>query len=170
MNSTDSLKALGIDTLPEIEKLALGKYADRAGKLGHLAQTLATLDMAKAQKGVAAVRKAQDDAAVRALGGQPQTEDEMQTIVFGDQVTHVPPPVQPPQSGLAKALLLAAALSTGGLAGAAMVGVPWLLDALKKPAPVAPVISQPGKTTTIERDYEIGPVKVEPPSLFEGVE
>lgn len=94
----------------------------------------------------------------------------MQTVVFGDQVTHVPPPVQPSQSGLSKALLLAAALSTGGVAGAAMVGIPWLLDALKKPAAVTPVTPRPGTSTTIERDYEIGPVKVEPPSLFEGVE
>lgn len=168
MNSTDSLKALGIDTLPEIEKLTLGKYADRAGKLGHLAQTLATLDMAKAQQGVAAVRKAQDDAAIRALGGQAQSAgEEMQQIVFGDLNQHSPTPPSPPGlSTLAKLGIGAALISSGVGAG---LGGALLLDVLRRPAAVAPVAPAiPGKSTTIERDYEVGPVVVEPPGLFDG--
>lgn len=165
MNSTDSLKALGIDTLPEIEKLTLGKYADRAGKLGHLAQALATLDMAKAQQGVAAVRKAQDDAAIRALGGQAHSAgEEMQQIVFGDLNHHAAQPRPSGLSTLAKLGIGAALISSGVGAG---LGGALLLDALRRPAAVAPVTPQPGTSTTIERDYEVGPVKIEPPSLFD---
>lgn len=156
-----------LDLMGDVE---VGKFAKRQGNLSQLQLLTAVLDQQKATQSTAQVRRAIDEAAIRTAGGKvTPAEDEMQTVIFGDQVT-VPPPVQPSQSGLSKALLLAAALSTGGLMGAAVVGVPWLIDALKKPAvvdPVVPVAPQPGKTTTIERDYEIGPVKVEPPSLFE---
>lgn len=147
----------------------VGKFAKRQGNLSQLQLLTAVLDQQKATQSTAQVRRAIDEAAIKTAGGKvTPAEDEMQTIIFGDQVTTATPPVQPPQSGLSKAILMAAALSTGGLAGAAMVGIPWLLDALRKPAAVAPVATQPGtSTTTIERDYEIGPVKIEPPSLFD---
>ena len=106
------------------------------------------------------MRKAQDDAAVRALGGQPQPAgEEMQQIVFGDLNTHqhLPGPPSPPAglSTLAKLGIGAALISSGAGIG---LGVPLVLDALKKPAAVAP----DGSTRTIERDYQIGDVLVEP--------
>ncbi len=126
------------------------------------------LDQRKATQSTAQVRRAIDEAAIKTAGGKvTPAEDEMQTIIFGDQVTHVPPPVQPPQSSLSRALLTAAALLGGPVGLAVGIGAAWLLNRAEKPAAVAPVAPQPGKTTTIERDYEIGPVKVEPPSLFE---
>jgi hypothetical protein len=146
----------------------LAKFARRQGNLSQLQLLTAVLDQQKATQSTAEVRRAIDEAAIRTAGATvKKPDDEMQTIIFGDQVTTTPPPVQPQQSGLSKALLFAAALSTSGLAGAAMVGIPWLINSLKKPATVAPVGPQPGMSTTIERDYEVGPVKIEPPSLFE---
>ncbi len=127
------------------------------------------LDQRKATQSTAQVRRAIDEAAIKTAGGKvTPAEDEMQTIIFGD-VTQSPP-VQPPQSSLPKALLTAAALLGGPVGLAVGIGGAWLLNREEKPAVVAPVAPQPGKTTTIERDYEIGPVKVEPPSLFEGDE
>jgi hypothetical protein len=142
------------------------------GHLGELSSLSALLDAERAVDGVARVRKAEDDAAIRALGGNPDKipegeEGEMRQIVFGDYHQTVPPPVQPSQSGLPKALLTAAALLGGPVGLAVGIGGAWLLNRAEEPASVAPVAPQPGKTTTIERDYEIGPVKVEPPSLFD---
>jgi hypothetical protein len=153
-----------LDLMGDVE---LAKFARRQGNLSQLQLLTAVLDQQKATQSTAEVRRAVDEAAIRTAGATvKKPDDEMQTIIFGDQVTQAPP-VQPQQSGLSKALLLAAALSTGGLAGAAVVGIPWLLESLKKPAQVAPVAPQPGTSTTIERDYEVGPVKIEPPSLFD---
>lgn len=50
------------------------------------------------------------------------------------------------------------------------LGEALLRDAFRRPAAVSPVDSQPGTSTTIKRDYEVGPVKIEPPSLFDGGE
>jgi len=142
------------------------KWTNRQGKMAQLSQLYAILDQQAAVRSTARVRQAGDDAAVRALGGTvKKPDDEMQTIIFGD-VTQSPP-VQPPQSNLPKALLMAAALLGGPVGLAVGIGGAWLLNRAEEPAAVAPVDPQPGKTTTIERDYQIGPVKVEPPSLFE---
>jgi hypothetical protein len=68
-----------------------------------------------------------------------------------------------------KEILATGALVLGGIG---LWQAPALLAAFRAlqpiPAQPAPVAPQPGTSTTIERDYEIGPVKIEPPSLFEG--
>jgi hypothetical protein len=145
------------------EQQELGKFSRRQGNLHQLGLLNAVLDQGQAMKGVARVRKAIDDAAVRAASGQPpsatsqQPDDEMQTIIFGDNIQQAPPP--PSKLGTLAKLGIGAALIASG-AGVGM-GLPVLLDALR-PAAVAP---QPptntNTTTTIERDYSIGEVRIE---------
>lgn len=144
------------DALDLMEERELGKFARRQGNLSQLNLLNAVLDQAQAVKGVARVRKAIDDAAVRTAGGQPTAEeDEMQTIIFGDNIQQAPPP--PSKLGTLAKLGIGAALIASG-AGVGL-GLPVILDALR-PAAVAP---QPptNTTTTIERDYSIGEVRIE---------
>lgn len=163
MQSTSSPQA-ALDLMEEEE---LGKFARRQGNLSQLQLLNSILDQQKATASTAQVRRAIDEAAIRTAGGKvTNAEEEMQTIVFGD-VTNQAPPVPPSQSGsssLLRAGLMAAALLGGPVGLAVGFGLPLLLDKLK-PAVPAPAI--PGKSTTIERDYEVGPVVVEPPGLFD---
>lgn len=140
------------------EQQELGKFSRRQGNLHQLGLLTAVLDQAQAVKGVARVRKAIDEAAVRTAGGQPPAEDdEMQTIIFGDNIQQAPPPSSK-LGTLAKLGIGAALIASGAGVG---LGLPVILDALR-PAAVAP---QPptntNTTTTIERDYSIGDIRIE---------
>lgn len=144
-------------TLDLKEQQELGKFSLRQGNLHQLGLLTAVLDQAQAVKGVARVRRAIDEAAVRTAGGQPAEDDEMQTIIFGDNIQQAPPP-KPAMGMLAKLGIGAALIASGAGVG---FGLPVILDAMR-PAAVAP---QPptntNTTTTIERDYAIGDIRIE---------
>lgn len=138
------------------------EFLDRKGKMSQLAGLFAILNLKAEADNQLKTREAESAHIRRTLWGADEamtTEDDMATtVVFGDMNQ------RSGLSTLAKLGIGAALISSGVGAG---LGGALLLDAFRRPAAVAPVTPQPGTSTTIERDYEIGPVKIEPPSLFD---
>lgn len=129
--------------------------------ISHLAGLSAVQNLRREAKSQAKSREAEADAARRALWSgdrQPEDEDVGDTIVFGDLVQQPPPqpPPKPALGTLAKLGIGVALIASGAGVG---LGLPVILDALR-PAAVAP---QPptNTTTTIERDYSIGDIRIE---------